>query len=140
METLETQEGESGVGVRSNRAFPNQNVRGASAASLFLFENPLFDQILNVPQRRVVRSLRQFPPLFRCQFPSKPSSNRLMIFLCRSLTSIDSCLRCRQNASLARTPAVRVFALAMARPRQSRNQTSHSVTSRSPFCVDSRIS
>ena len=68
IETLETQGGESGVGVRSNRAFPNQNVRGASAASRFLFENPLFDQILNVPQRRVVGSLRQFPPLFRCQF------------------------------------------------------------------------
>src|SRR6266568_3795823 len=36
-------------------------------------------------------------------FPSKPSSNRLTIFFRRSLTTIDSWLSRRQNASFSKT-------------------------------------
>ena len=54
-----------------------QDVRGDCSARPVLFQNLFFDQILNVPQGRVVRRLRQFGPLPRPQFSCEPVEQQI---------------------------------------------------------------
>ena len=63
----------SGVFCGQSRiSFAKQNVCRAPSARLVLFQDSLFDQILDVPKRRVVGSLRKLSPFFRRQFLLEP--------------------------------------------------------------------
>ena len=74
--------------------FAQQRVSGhevvgrAPSPSLLLFENTFGDQILDIPQGCIVRTLCEFRPLLGCQFPLKAVEQQID-YLLRPVADYD---------------------------------------------------
>ena len=111
---------------------PERIARAAPAAGV-AHQNAALDEMLDVAERRVLRAFASFAHFDVVSLPSKPSSRRLSIWRCRSLSGTPR--SCSQKRAFASTAPSAVCAPSIARPRQPRNHSIQGVISRSPFCV-----